>query len=57
MKVRTAPRAVLGRVGARVRTEILAEAGALVADGVEFDLAETGGGESGGKLGLKFGIF
>lgn len=28
----------------------------MVADGVEFDLAETGGGEGGGKLGLEFEI-
>jgi hypothetical protein len=35
---------------------LLAEAGALVADGVEFKLAEAGGGEGGGELGLEFGI-
>ena len=28
----------------------------MVADRVEFDLTETGGGEGGGKLGLEFGI-
>ena len=28
----------------------------MVADGVEFDLTKAGGGEGGGKLGLKLGI-
>ena len=28
----------------------------MIADGVEFDLAKSGGGEGGGKLGLKLGI-